>query len=53
MTQVVHDTTAQVFYDSLAPEAQNHTEDDPTENASSHLITRAALKWLLTTVALA
>ena len=52
MIQVVPDTTPQVVYDSSAPEAQNYSEDDPTENASSHLITRAALKWLLTTVAL-
>ena len=51
-TQVVPDTSPQVVYDSSFPEALGHTEDPPTERASSQSITKAALKWLLMTVTL-
>lgn len=41
---MVPDTTPQDSYDSSLPEAQGQIEDSPKESASSHLLTKAALK---------
>ena len=46
------DTTPQVVYDNSVPEAQDCTENPPTERVSSQRISKAAFKWLLMAVTL-